>query len=145
MGEISLMILNGPYHFGASFVAWKGRWRFFPSSHTWLPDEYWARGIPDRSATLFRAIVACAHHCSIILICSSTVLLMTDETRSGLSKMSYPSKTWLGNKLVVLFLWLLWTMEASANHWVQSLGAADVTSQRYCSTHWFFYSKRPSI
>jgi hypothetical protein len=51
----------------------------------------------------------------------------------------------LGDKPVVEFLRLLCTAVARAIQWVQSSGDADVTSRRYCSTHWFFRSDRPSV
>ena len=51
----------------------------------------------------------------------------------------------MGDSPVVVFLLLLWTSEARGSHCVQSSGFADVTVQRYCSTHWFFLSERLSV
>ena len=54
-------------------------------------------------------------------------------------------RIWLGDRPVVWFLRLLCTADAVVSHWSQSSGAAEVTSRRYCSTHWFLRSNNPLV
>ena len=51
----------------------------------------------------------------------------------------------MGDKPVVVFLRLLWTVVAIGSQVDQSSGWLEVTRRRYCSTHWFFRSDSPSV
>jgi hypothetical protein len=78
------------------------------------------------------------------ILCSTMLLLVF--TSLGICRgILYPKRIWLGNSPVVWFYLLLWTADAVVSHWSQSSGAAEVTSWRYCSTHWFFHSDKPSV
>ena len=91
------------------------------------------------------ALVAWSLFSISFLMCCSARSLFDGGDTSGVSGGSYPRRIWLGNNPVMVFLLLLCTAEARASHCIQSSGFADVTILRYCSTCWFFLSKRPSI
>ena len=57
----------------------------------------------------------------------------------------YPNRIWFGDNPVVVLILLLCTTVANASQWVHPLGSFEVTSCRYCSTHWFFHSESPSV
>src|SRR6266478_8137134 len=76
-----------------------------------------------------------------ISIKSFVVLRDSSEFRMGL----YPSRIWFGDILVVTLTRLLCTVVASAIQSTHPFGSIDVTSRRYCSTHWFFCLESPSV
>src|ERR1700746_3545888 len=51
----------------------------------------------------------------------------------------------MGERPRVLFIWSLCTVVAIVSQSAQSSCCVLVTRQRYCSTHWFLHSERPSI
>src|SRR6266566_3906766 len=75
----------------------------------------------------------------------SAISLFDGGVATGCSVGSYPIRTSLGDSPIVAFLLLLCTAVAMVSQWVQSLGDAEVTKRRYCSTHWFFRSDSPSV
>src|SRR6266436_9294854 len=82
-------------------------------------------------------VIACIH--------DSTRALWVCNTLSELSVGLYPKRIWLGDSPVVVLIWLLCTTVARASQCVHPLGSFEVTSCRYCFTHWFFRSKSPSV
>ncbi len=46
---------------------------------------------------------------------------------------------------MVVLIWLLCTIVANVSQCVHPLGLLEVTSHRYCSTHWFFHSESLSV
>src|SRR5713226_429234 len=76
---------------------------------------------------------------------SRAVWLFVSLRDGGTRVVSYPRRSLLVDKPVVVFLWLLWTAMAIGSQVDQSSGWLEVTRQRYCSTHWFFHSDRPSV
>ena len=58
---------------------------------------------------------------------------------------AYPRRTSWGLSLVVAFGHWLCTKDTMSNHSSQSSCCAVVYIWRYCSTHWFFCSDRPSV
>src|SRR6266446_7477058 len=57
----------------------------------------------------------------------------------------YPIRIWFGDNPVVALVRLLCTAVANASQSTHPFGSIDVTSRRYCSTHWFFRSDSPSV
>src|SRR6266403_4896902 len=89
--------------------------------------------------------MASARFLVIARIRDSTKALWVCNTLSELSVGLYPKRIWLGESPVVVLIRLLCTVVASASQCVHPFGSFDVTSRRYCSTHWFFRSDRPSV
>ena len=96
-------------------------------------------------ATLFSAQIAFVRFLVIVSIRDSTRALWVCKTLSELSVGLYPKRIWLGDSPVVVLIWLLCTTVASASQCVHPLGSLEVTSHKYCSTHWFFRSESPSV
>ena len=92
--------------------------------------------IASIAANLFSIIVS--SHRSVASLVDSPVPV-------GINFVSYPRRIWLGDNLVVAFRLLLCIAVAINIQLVQALGDVKVTNRRYCSTHWFFYSDRPSV
>jgi hypothetical protein len=63
---------------------------------------------------------------------------------TGVAGGSRPINSWLGAKLVVEFAKLLCTRVARGRRLLHSL-LFPATNWRYCSSHWFFHSIRPSV
>ena len=95
-------------------------------------------------ATLLRASITRALLFCIISACCSAIRLFAFVPCSGISGGFYPMSSWLGGKLVVVFVELLCTSVATASQLLQSVWFT-VMSCRYCSTHWFFHSEMPSV
>ncbi len=96
-------------------------------------------------ATLLSAQIASVRFLFIACIRDSTKALWVCNTLSEFSVGLYPKRIWLGESLVVVLIRLLCTIVASASQCVHPFGSFDVTSQRYCSIHWFFHSDSPSV
>ena len=145
MGEISLMILKGPYRLGASLVFWCWVFKLEASSHTSLLTLY-CDGMTDFPfvAWLIASIAWRCFWCTRSRRCSAASLF-NGGVFEGRSVVLNLRRIWLGDRSVVLFLLLLWTAVVIASQWVQSSGEVDVTKWRYCSTHWFFRSDIPSV
>src|SRR6266446_4237834 len=81
----------------------------------------------------------------IACIRDSTRALWVCNTLLELSVGLYPKRIWLGDSPVVVLIWLLCTVVASASQCIHPLGSFEVTSSRYCSIHWFFRSDSLSV
>ena len=84
------------------------------------------------------ALIICFTHFSSA---SLSVLIISDGVRHG----EYPKRTWLGDRLVVMLIWLLCTANAMEIQYDQSLGCEVVIVCKYCSIHWFFHLDSPSV
>jgi hypothetical protein len=76
---------------------------------------------------------------------SSTILLLVIGVLGGAKLGLYPISILFGDGPIMEFFQLLWTADAILIHCIQSLGLDEVTSCRYCLTHWFFCSERLSV
>src|SRR5258708_16277623 len=94
---------------------------------------------------LLIASMAWARLRAICSVRSRAVWLFVSSRDGGMRVVSYPSRIWLGDRPVVVFLRLLWTAVAIGSQTDQSAGWLEVTRRRYCSIHWFFRSDRPSV
>ena len=144
-GDISSVMTNGPYRFGASLVFWCFRFRFLASSQTCSPFLYCAGDTPPCFAALLIASIARPLFSMSMSTLFSAMSLFDGGVAAGCRVGSYPIKTSLGDSPVVMFFLLLCTAVAMVSQWVQSSGDAEVTRRRYCSTHWFFRSDSPSV
>ncbi len=81
----------------------------------------------------------------IVFTRASTRALWVCNTLLELSVGLYLNKIWLGDSPVVVLTRLLCTTVANASQCVHPLGLFEVTSRRYCSTHWFFHSESLSV
>ena len=140
---ICFVILKGPYHFGASLVDWCGSLRWVPSSQTCSLMLNWAMEVSP--AFLLMALVAwycaCIMHFTHFSTASLSILIASDGANSGV----YPSRIWLGDKPVMVLIWLLCTAKAMEIQRDQSSGCDAVMVHKYCSTHWFFHLDKPSV
>ena len=83
---------------------------------------------------------------SIIVSSRRSIASLVDSPVSvGINFVSYPRRIWLGNNLVIAFCLLLWIVVVIDIQSVQASGDIKVANRRYCSTHWFFRSDRPSV
>src|SRR6266436_3317127 len=89
--------------------------------------------------------MASARFLVIVCIRDSTRALWVCSTLLELSVELYPKRIWFGDSPVVVLIWLLCTIVASASQSVHPLGLFEVTSRRYCSIHWFFRLDSPSV
>src|SRR6266566_8902742 len=144
-GDISSVMANGPYRFGASLVFWSFRFRFLASSQTCSPFLYCAGGMPPCFAALLIALIARPLFSMSISTLFSAMSLFDGGVATGCRVGSYPIRISLGDSPVVAFFLLLCTAVAMVSQCVQSSGDAAVTRRRYCSTHWFFRSDSPSV
>src|SRR5258708_38213310 len=94
---------------------------------------------------LLIASMAWARLRAICSVRSRAVWLFVSSRDGGMRVVSYPSRIWLGDRPMVVFLRLLWTAVAIGSQVDQSSGWLEVTRRRYCSTHWFFRSDNPSV
>jgi hypothetical protein len=115
-----LVILNGPWHRGASLAMLYGSGRFFPSSHTSCPIVHQFRGVPPLWATLLSARMAISLLQCMLDRYSSTVWFFDSERCSADSGGSHPISSLFGAKPVVEFLLLLWTTVAIGSHLLHS-------------------------
>src|SRR6266566_315726 len=138
-------MMNDPYRFGASLVFLCRRFKFVASSQTCSPFLYCAGGMPPCFAARLIASIARPLFSMSVSTLFSAMSLFDGGVVVGCRVGSYPIRISLGDSPVVTFLLLLCTAVAMVSQWVQSLGDAAVTSQRYCSTHWFFHSDSPSV
>jgi len=106
---------------------------------------YCAGGMPPCFAARLIASIARALFSKSVSTLFSAMSLFCGGVVGGCRVGSYPIKISLGDSPVVAFFLLLCTAVTIVNQWVQSSGDADVTSRRYCSTHWFFRSDSPSV
>ena len=81
----------------------------------------------------------------IVSSCCSVASLVNSVVSMGISFVSYPRRISLGNNLVDAFCLLLCMAVAIAIQSVQASGEVEITRRKYCSTHWFFLSDRPSV
>src|SRR6266850_2788633 len=139
-----LSIVKGPWRRGANLIVPYGSRRFFPSSQTCCPIVQ--RGFVGTFLCAVQLIAWIARTLLFLrfVVCSSAVLLLDDWLCSKVNGGSHPIRSSLGAKPVVEFAELLWTRVATASQSLQS-SWFDVIRQRYCSTHWFFLSDRPSV
>ncbi len=81
----------------------------------------------------------------IVFTHNSTRALWVCRALSEFSVGLYLKRIWLGDSLVVVLIQLLCTTMANVSQCVHPLGSLEVTSRKYCSTHWFFCLESPSV
>src|SRR6266567_4426956 len=103
-GDISSVMTNGPYRFGASLVFWCFRFRFLASSQTCSPFLYCTGGTPPCFAARLIASIAKPLFSMSMSTLFSTVLLFDGGVAAGYNVGSYPIRISLGDNPVIAFL-----------------------------------------
>src|SRR6266576_1302986 len=106
-GDISSIMANGPYCFGASFVFWCFRFRFLALSQTCSPFLYCAGGTPPCFAARLIASIARPLFAKSVSTLFSAILLFDGGVMAGCNVGSYPIRISLGDSPVVVFFRLL--------------------------------------
>src|SRR5580692_1405705 len=136
-------MVKGPCRLGASLAVWYGRVRCLASSQTCSPLLYCAGGVV--CAILVMACTAASLCCLIVVCWSSAAALLVSGVMASAAAGAYPSSILWGLIFVVALGHRLCTKDTMGNHSSQSSCHAVVYIRRYCSTHWFLHSDRPSV
>jgi hypothetical protein len=152
-GLITLITLNGPYRFGASFCVGCEVWRFFPSNQTRSPSLYGSYALCPFCFTLRFMTIFCA-----FLMASWAQSLVTSNhslrwARSGRVEVVFvchmlgvcPMRRLNGVILVTSLGQALCTNWARGSKDAQLFCWKFPYTLRYCSSHWFVLSDCPSI